>query len=155
MEAIPMTAAALSERQDQEDTMAAIEAALWRYEPVRSRPLPIWLNWEGDGVVGVHGNTPTRIIKQGVIEIVRTIDGVRSVHDEVFADPDVELAVAQALASDPTTRHLAPGSVQVFADLGVVVLVGALDEADRTAVRSAAATIPGVRRVIDRLKGHA
>lgn len=147
-------ALATAKRQQQydEDLLAAIGDALWAYEPVRSRSLPIEVTLEGDGEVSVHGNAPTRIIKESLLGLVGSIDGVERVHDDLHSDPAIELAVAEALATDPSTKQLAPGSIQVFAEVGNVVLVGSLDEADRSAAVRVAASIPGVRRVVDRLE---
>jgi osmotically-inducible protein OsmY len=146
-----MAVATAAGRRLEEDLLSAIEDALWRYEPVRSRALPIDVTLKGDGVVGVHGNAPTRIIKESILGLVSSIAGVERVEDDLQADPAIEVGVAEALATDPTTAHLPPGAIQVFADLGIVVLVGSLEAADRSAALRVAAAIPGVRRVIDRL----
>ncbi|MGA9532175.1 MAG: BON domain-containing protein [Anaerolineales bacterium] len=147
-----MAVATAMRRRREEDLLGAIKDALWRYEPVRSRSLPIEVTLESDDAVGVHGNTPTRIIKESILGLVGSIAGDQRVLDDLHADPAIELKVAEALATDPSTQHLAPGTIQVFADLGNVVLVGSLEKADRAAAVRVAGAVPGVRRVVDRLE---
>jgi len=147
-----MTVAMAARRQREEDLLGAIEGALWRYEPVRSRSLPIEITLLDEGTVEVRGNTPSRIIKESILGLIASIDGVKRVEDDLHADPAIELAVAEALATDPSTQQLPPGSIQVFADLGNVVLVGSLDEGDRHAAVQVASRLLGVRRVVDRLQ---
>jgi osmotically-inducible protein OsmY len=77
---------------------------------------------------------------------------VAEVVDRIVADPDVEVAVAAALQSDPKTSGLPAGSVLVRSLFGVVTLTGRLPAgADREAVVRVAAGVPGVRQVHDRL----
>lgn len=134
-----------------EDLLEAVERALWRYEPVRSRDLPLSIDLADGGVLTVRGFAPTLTIKEAILGIVASVEGIAEVVDAVFADPDLETTIAETLSRDPKTEHLPPGSVQVFAQLGEVVLVGDLDEADRQAVLATAEAVEGVRRVIDRL----
>lgn len=134
-----------------EDLIHEIERALWSYSPVRSRDLPIDLDVSDDGRATVHGHAPSRTIKEGVLEVVSSVSGVAEVVDEVHADPDVELAVAQALSSDDRTKHIPPGAVQIFAQLGVMVLVGRLTAEDRESVVDVAGEVDGVREVVDRM----
>lgn len=147
-----MTLATAARRQQEEDLLGAIEDALWSYEPVRSRSLPIDITLHDERTVDVRGNTPSRIIQESIIGLIGSINGVGEVRDNLHADPAIELAVAEALATDPATAQLPPGSIQVFSDLGNVVLVGSLPEADRQAAVRVAAGVPGVRRVVDRLQ---
>lgn len=134
-----------------EDLVHAIERALWSYPPVRSRDLPIDLEVSDDGSVTVHGHAPSRTIKESVLEVVASVSGVGDVVDGVHADPDVELAVAQAFAANDRTKHIPPGAVQIFAQLGVVVLVGRLTADDRETVLDVARGVEGVREVVDRM----
>jgi osmotically-inducible protein OsmY len=76
---------------------------------------------------------------------------VQRVEDRIVADPDLEIAVARALADDPKTAGVPAGSVLVFAQLGNVVLVGDLPESLLAEVLRVAGQVPGVRRVVDRL----
>lgn len=134
-----------------EDLLEAVERTLWRYEPVRSRDLPLSFELSEAGVLTVRGYAPTLTIKEAILGIAGSVDGITEVVDEVYADPDLENAIAGVLARNPKCAHLPPGSVQVFAQLGEIVLVGDLEPADRQAVLEVAGEVDGVRRVIDRL----
>lgn len=134
-----------------EDLLESVERALWRYEPVRSRYLPLTFELADDGVLTVRGYAPTLTIKEAILGIAGSVDGIAEVVDQIYADPDLENRIAASLARAPKTSQLPPGSVQVFAQLGEIVLVGDLEPADRQAVLETAGDIEGVRRVIDRL----
>lgn len=139
---------------ERQDLLNEIEEALWSYDPVRNRDLPLDVDLLDEGRVRLAGYAPTRTIKEGVLEVVSSVPGVREVVDGVYADPDLELAVAQALASDSRTSHIPPGSVQLFAQLGNVVVVGRLAaDSDRQAVTEVAHEVEGVRQVVDRTRG--
>ena len=143
-------------RAAREDLMHAIEEALWSYPPVRSRDLPLDVDLLEEGRVRVSGYAPTLTIKEGVLEIVNSVSGVAEVEDRVHADPNLEIAVAQALATDDRTKHIPPGSVRLFAQLGVVVLVGRVpDQEDREAAVEVASEVDGVRQIIDRMAHQA
>lgn len=139
---------------DREDLRDAIEQALWGYPPVRSRDLPLDVDVFEDGRVRLSGYTPSLTIKEGVLEVASSVPGVEELEDRVYADPDLEVGVAQALANDGRTQHIPPGDVRLFAQLGVVVLVGRVpNEQDRQAAMNVAGEVEGVRRVIDRMSG--
>lgn len=138
---------------NKEDLMNTIGERLWRYEPVRIRDLPLDLKLDEAGVVTVKGYAPTLTIKESVLDIVGSVEGVTQVVDEMVADPALEIDIAEALYSDEATKHLEPGAVQIFAQLGVVVLVGNLSEKDRAAVKGVVEAFPGVRQVVDRMAG--
>ena len=133
--------------------MSAIGQRLWRYDPVRSRDLPLDLDLDEEGVLVVKGFAPSLTIKEAILDIAGSVDGVKQVVDQLVADPALEVEVAEELARSQSTKHLKPGNVQVFAQLGVVVLVGDLDESDRQAVRKVVEGVPGVRQVVDRMEG--
>lgn len=135
-----------------EDLQHAIEEALWSYPPVRSRDLPMDVDLLEDGRVRLSGYAPTLTIKEGVLEIVSSVPGVAEVEDRVHADPNLEIAVAQALTTDDRTSHIPPGDVRLFAQLGVVVVVGRVpNQNDRHAAVEVAREVAGVRQVIDRM----
>lgn len=144
-------AVAARQSMDREDLLNAVERALWRYEPVRSRDLPLSFDVGEDGRLIVRGYAPSRTIKEGILGVAASVEGVPGVVDEVHADPDLEVAIAQTLATEPSTKHLPPGAVQVFAQLGEIVLVGDLPESDRGAALGVAEGVPGVRTVVDRM----
>jgi osmotically-inducible protein OsmY len=131
--------------------LAAVEEALWRYQPVRSRELGLDWALDAAGTLTLDGFAPSRTIKETLLEIAASVRGVQRVEDRIVADPDLEIAVARALADDPKTAGVPAGSVQVFAQLGNVVLVGDLPESLLAEVLRVAGQVPGVRRVVDRL----
>ena len=136
-----------------EDLMNAIAERLWRYEPVRSRDLPLDLSLSEDGILTVQGYAPTLTIKEAILDIVGSVAGVREVEDEIVADPSLEVAIAEELTRNDVTKHLDPGAVQIFAQVGNVVLVGDLPTEDREAVIQVVEGLPGVRQVVDRMEG--
>ena len=135
-----------------EDIMNTIGERLWRFEPVRIRDLPLKIDLDNAGIATVNGNAPTLTIKESILDIVGSVDGVTEVVDEVVADPNLEIEVAEALAADESTKHLKAGAVQVFAQVGVVVLVGDLEAKDRSAVIQVVDRLPGVHQVVDRME---
>lgn len=137
----------------QEDLLNRISERLWAYDPVRTRDLPLDLSLSEDGTLTLAGYAPTLTIKEAILDIAGSIKGVTEVKDEIFADPNLEMAIAQALFEDEATKHIPPGTVQVFAQVGDVVLVGDLKQQDRAAVRRVAESVPGVRQVADRMDG--
>ena len=138
---------------NKEDLLNSIGERLWRYEPVRERDLPLDLAIDEAGVVTVQGYVPTLTIKEAVLGIVASVAGVAGVVDKVVADPDLEIEIAGRLSHNDATKQLEPGAVQVFAQLGEVVLVGDLEESDRRAVVDVARQTAGVRQIVDRLQG--
>ncbi len=135
-----------------EDLRGAVEEALWAYEPVRTARHPIETRVRPDGVVEVRGHVRSRLIKDGLLRTLRSVPGVREVEDHLVADPDLELAVAQALASDPRTRQIPPGAITIHSIFGIVTLFGHLPEGvDRQQVVEVVRGIEGVRHVVDRL----
>ncbi|MFP3853690.1 MAG: BON domain-containing protein [Anaerolineales bacterium] len=139
-------------RSKREDLLNRVSGRLWAYEPVRSRDLPLDLSLSEEGELTLVGYAPTLTIKEAILDIAGSIDGVKEVKDEIFADPSLELAVAQKLSEDEATKHIPPGAVQVFAQVGDIVLVGDLKQQDREAVLRVAESVPGVRQVVDRME---
>jgi len=146
-----MVAVATGRPLPREDVLAAVEQALWRYAPVRSRDLQLAWSLDAAGVLTLSGFAPSHTIKDTLLEIAASVPGVSRVEDRVMADPDLEVSIAQALSVDPKTADLPPGSVQVFAQTGNVVLVGDVPEDRRGEVVRVAGQIDGVRQVVNRL----
>lgn len=146
-----MAVAALTAEQV-ENASEAIERSLWRYPSLRSDDIPVSFDLEPDGSVTVRGHVRSRTIKEGVLELVGSVEGVTQVIDQVYADPDLEGAIAQALVSDERTAHLDPGCVQIFGQRGVMVLVGQLEsQEDVRAVCEVASEVEGVAEIVSRL----
>jgi osmotically-inducible protein OsmY len=79
-----------------------------------------------NGVIEVSGPAQSRLIKTMVVQTLKDIPGVQDVEDHIVADPDLELAVAEALERDDRTKDLPPGKIFVRSHLGVVTLFGYL-----------------------------
>jgi osmotically-inducible protein OsmY len=72
------------------------------------------------------------------------------VRARLVADDDLHVAVAVALGRDPRTRSVQP---RVRDDWGRVTLSGRVpDEPTRTAAGAVAASVPGVRAVVNQLR---
>ncbi len=135
-----------------EDLQQALEEALWAYEPVRTASREVEARVQPGGVVEVSGYVRSRLIKDGVLNILRRHPGVNEVVDHLIADPDLELAVAMKLATDPRTRDIPPGAVAVHSHFGAVTLVGRLPVGfSHAEVVEVVREVPGVRHVVDRL----
>lgn len=136
-----------------ENVSEAIERALWSYPSLRSDDMPISFDLHLNGTVEVNGNVRSRTIKEGVLELIGSVRGVDQVIDNVYADPELERAIAERLLTDERTAYLSPGAVQVFGHRGVMVLVGDIkDAAEIPAVLDMAASVEGVVKVVDRLR---
>jgi hypothetical protein len=93
------------------------------------------------------------VIKRMILEAVRNIEGVNGIVDHIQTDPDLEIAVARALATDPKTRGISPGAINIRSHLGAVSLTGFLPVGfDRGEVRRVVHEVPGVRVAEDRLQ---
>ena len=122
------------------DLVDRVRKALWGYEPLRaSRPrLEVRVD---SGRVTLSGRMRTLAMKEISEYLLRRLDGVHAVRNDVVADPEVVQAVADALAIDP---ELGPLCIRVDARDGDVILAGdvpseaaanrALDVAGRVAV---------------------
>jgi osmotically-inducible protein OsmY len=110
------------------------------------------------GVATVRGKVKTVEDQRRVRDIVASVDGIRAVHarlvlrrSEESADPDEALAarVIHALTRD---GRVSPSNLQVVADNGVVTITGQVDSVDdQTAVAEVARSVPGARRVDNRV----
>jgi osmotically-inducible protein OsmY len=133
-----------------EELIVAVRDALDQYAPVH-----IW----GDGIqidaragtVVLSGVTRSRSSKETAERIARSVKGVSSVDNRLVVDPDVELAIAQALAADPRTRGGFPG-ILVGVVFGVTFLKGTVPTAEmKAAAEEIARQIPGVKSVSNEL----
>lgn len=109
-----------------------------------------------NGYVLAAGQVPTQALKDKVSDVLRKIDGVRRIYNEIEVGPnttsteyanDVWLTtqVKSALLIGSDTPS---GRVKVVTERGIVFLMGLLtpDEADRVA--ATAADVGGVKRVV-------
>ena len=135
------------------DLQARVEAILWDYEPLRTLGGRWSAHALADGTIELTGVVPTGLIKDAMLARVRSLPGAVRVVDRLIADPDLEVAVARALAVDPRTRGLQPGAVTVRSHHGRITLLGRLPAgASRQIVVAMAGAVPGVVEILDQLK---
>jgi osmotically-inducible protein OsmY len=129
-----------------------IEARLWGYEPLRALGNLLEVDLRGDGTVKLAGPVPTRVIKDGVLRTVRETPGVAHVEDGIIPDPDLEVAVARALASDERTAAILPGQISIRSHNGAITLIGQIPEdVNRAAILDVVRSVEGVRFILDKL----
>ncbi len=134
------------------DLEGAVERALWELDAVRVASQRPVIRVRADGSVELSGPVRSRIIADQILEIARTVPGVGRVINRLVSDPELEITVARALQMDGRTAHLPAGAVAVRSTFGVVTLIGRISSpADREAIRAAAAAVPGVVEINDRL----
>ncbi len=147
-----MDAANLVDEATLENLEAVLEETLWRYEPTRTAAHPIQYRVRPDRIVELRGSVRSQLIKDTVKGIVREIPGVEGVENHIVSDPEVEIAVAQRLATDPQLKTIPPGAIQIRSHYGAVTLLGRLTGGiPREAVIEAVRSVPGVRHILDRL----
>ncbi len=133
-----------------EDMVMAVRDALDQYAPIHIWGDGIQLDARG-GTVFLTGVTRSRSSKETAERIAKSVKGVTAVENRLVVDPDVELAIAQALAADPRTRGGFPG-ILVGVVFGVAFLKGTVPSADmKAAAEEIASKIPGVRSVSNEL----
>lgn len=126
-----------------------VRRTLWEYEPLRATR-PVFDLAVQDGRVHLEGRVRTLALKEIVEYLLRRIDGVRAVRNDLVADPEVVRAVADAFAADPEVGPCCP---IVDARDGVVTLVGEVpsEEVARRAVELAS-EVPIVASVDSHLR---
>src|SRR5574341_750242 len=108
---------------DQNDTLAtAIRYALEQYTPVRSTGGGIKVSARG-GIVTLSGSVRSQSTKDTAAQLALKVKGVTAVENRLTVDSDLEVAIAQALASDTRTRAGFPG-ILVGAVYGTAFLKG-------------------------------
>ncbi len=118
---MPASSTGLLEIEDHE---GRIEHALMAYEPVRSSHVPLKLDVDSSGRVRLRGWVRSRVIKDSIEAIVRSVPGVAELELSLVVDPELDMKVARALATSPETAGLEPGTVILRAHLGTVRLIG-------------------------------
>lgn len=133
-----------------EDLQHAVDDALWQYDPVRGALWGLRAEVRPDASVEISGHVRSRSIRDGVVEVIQMVPGVRQVVDQIVTDPHLETEVARALAG---IQQLPPGRIAVHSHLGAITLLGQLpDQSLREALVGAAKQVPGVRTVDDRTR---
>lgn len=141
------------ERIAPEDLKWAVERALWDYEPARSSEPPLRVEVDHLGAVRITGWVRSRVIKEVVGRIAGAVPGVHGVALDVVADPDLEVALAAAMAASDPAMTLDPGTLQVRCQLGIAHVVGKVPDLEtKSAVLEIVRHTPGVRGVQDFLR---
>lgn len=139
---LPLTAADL-------DLYERVHEALDAQDVVRESDPPLLVGL-ADGVATVSGVVRTRIMRERVLYVVASTPGVKKVIDELFTDPEIANAVAEALAAEP---GLDSAAVDVSSYKGHITIYGQVPGEDQHARALAiAAAVPGVQDVLDRLE---
>lgn len=107
-------------------------------------------------VVLVSGEAPTEAARQRVIALVRGVDKVRHVHDEIVvaapssltARSNDSLITTKVKTKIFTLENLDATQVKVVTERGVVYLLGLISRKDADRVTEAVRTVSGVQRVV-------
>ncbi|HEX7588666.1 MAG TPA: BON domain-containing protein [Anaerolineae bacterium] len=128
----------------------AVRNALDRYAPLRMWRYSFQIQ-ASDGKATLTGNTRSQAEKQIAGNLARAVKGITSVDNQMIADGDLELTVAQALGVDERTRDAFPG-ILVGVVFGTVYLKGtAASEAVKKAAGEIAGGIENVKQVSNEL----
>jgi osmotically-inducible protein OsmY/uncharacterized protein YrrD len=126
-----------------------VDQALWADEIVRRldyRSIDVMV---GAGVVVLRGYATTPVSRVRAERAARGVRGVLGVVNEIVADGEIQLAVAQALGHDERTRR---HRLLVHVQRGVVYVSGEVESPGvRTAVEAVAGSVPRVRAVINQV----
>lgn len=125
-----------------------VRRILWDYEPLRASHAEIFIDVEGEHV-RLRGRVRTLPQKLIASVLVERMAGVRSVTNELIADPEVVRAVADALAQDERTAAYV---IRVDSRHGVVSLRGEVaSDAVRQAALQITARVPTLNAVRDQM----
>lgn len=134
-----------SEHTD-EDLLAAVDQTLWRddvYRVLDRNSLRLEVH---DGEVFLFGHVVTRAQSARLGALAEAVPGVRAVRNDLTADPDLVVEVAQALANDDQT---ASEFIGVGAHHGWIQLSGEVGScAAQAAAEHVAASVARVRGVL-------
>lgn len=129
------------------DIYEAVVEAVEDLNMVRESRVPITIGVDR-GVVSLSGVVLSSIMHRGVLYRAATAPGVIKVIDHLVEDPGLRVAVAGALAADPTVGPLQP-SIAIVCYMGTVTITGPALPADiRQKVKEIAENVPGVRGVV-------
>lgn len=108
------------------------------------------------GVVLLTGEAPSEALRDNAVELVRHVDNVRRVHNEIIIaapspiksrnqDAWITTKVKTKLIA---TKEVSANSVKVVTENGSVYLMGLLTRAEADAVTEVARSVDGVSRVV-------
>lgn len=137
------------EKQNQ-DQDAGIQAeawmALWKADDLRSLDINSLDLRVHDGDVWLVGHVINPYHRQLAETLVKAVSGVNTLYNELVADSDLVIEVAQALAADARTR---PHIIPVGAFHGWIHLGGQVPTKEaRSVAEEVAASVPTVRGVV-------
>lgn len=105
-----------------------------------------------NGIIAIGGHVRTHAEKQVTEDVIIQVKGVKDVINKLYVDTDLELAVAQALGKDARTRGGFPG-ILVGSAFGEIYLKGSVPSQEmKKAAGEIAASIDGVRNVVNALE---
>ncbi len=136
--------------QQQQRKDAGIQAevwmTLWKADDLRSLEINSMDVKVREGEVWLIGHVVNAYHRRLAENLVRTVSGVSTVHNELVADTDLVLDVAQALAADSRTH---PYIIPVGVSHGWVQLGGEVPTLEaRLIAEEVAASVPAVRGVL-------
>lgn len=127
-----------------------VRDALEKYAPIRIWGHNIQIDAHA-GTVTLLGIARSHTVKEIAERLVRGVKGVSAVQNKLVVDFDIEIDVAQALASDPRTRAGFPG-ILVGVVFGITYLKGIVASAEiKSAATEITRRVPGVRLVSNEL----
>ncbi len=133
-----------------DDLANAVRQTLLQYPPLRASGSGVQVDAES-GAVTLSGVVRSQAIKETAEQLAWKVKGVSAIENHLTVDSDVEVAVAQALASDTRTRAGFPG-ILIGVVYGVAYLKGTVASAEiKNAASEIAAKIKGVLRVSNEL----
>jgi osmotically-inducible protein OsmY len=128
------------------DVLSNVEQALWREELYRVAGRNSIGFEVREGHVTLRGHVVSPMLRSQMAEWAQAAPGVKSVSNELVADADLTIEVAQALGDDPATR---PYLIHVGAHAGWVHLGGEVPTTEaQAAAEAVAASVPRVRGVL-------
>jgi osmotically-inducible protein OsmY len=126
----------------------AVHQALWDYPRLRVDLAAVKVHAQCNEV-WLQGHVSSDMNRRLMEDQANLVQGVRQLHNELIADPDLAIAVAAALAKHAETRGLPIG---VYPDLGEIYLRGLVpSEAVKQIAEQVAAEVPGVKALHNEL----
>jgi osmotically-inducible protein OsmY len=122
---------------------ADVRSRLMDDDPIRALGLRHASLEVAAGVVTLRGHVPSRLMATRMADIARGTPGVVGVVDDLVADDDLELAVAQAIGREPLNRW---SRLKIRADRGHVLVGGVFPS--RAAYEEALRVAGGVAGVV-------
>lgn len=128
------------------DILSNVEKALWREELYRVAGRNSIGFEVSEGHITLRGHVFSPMLRTQMAEWAQAAPGVKSVSNELVADADLQIEVAQALGRDPTTR---PHVIHVGAHAGWIHLGGVVPTVEaQAAAEAVAASVSQVRGVL-------